>query len=685
MSKINYKTVLFLFVKTELLPLFLLTLHPNFQKHNKYTDIHSNIMDKNTITGFVLIALVFVGYFYINKPNQEQIAAQQRTRDSIAAVQYEQEKAVIEAIEKHEREQALLQQDSTALFFNARNGVEEFITLKNEKVAVSISTLGARICSATLADYNNQQGNPITLFDSNDNITVGHGHRKNEVRNNINFTIDGKEENINTDKFYFTPINVTSDRVVMRLVASAEKYIDFTYTLLPESYIVKLEIDANNMQNFFPSSTRDIAITWDQLIRQQEKGFTFEQRYSNITYKLENDGTDYLSEISNDKENISEPVDWIAMKNQFFSCIMVPAVPFDNVSLVSDTLNEGRGFLKNCSAEMTLPLDPSGRESTDIHFYFGPNKYSDLVEASSYLEEGNDKDPKLEKLIYFGWPIVRWINRFFIMYLFDWLSGWGLNMGIVLLLLTLIVKAVVYPFTYKSYLSSAKMRALKPHIDAINAKYPKKEDAMKKQQEIMALYSKYGASPMGGCLPMLIQMPIFIALFNFVPNAIELRQQSFLWADDLSSYDALISWNTSIWPIGNHISIFCLLFCVTQILNTYYTSKMQPNVGGSPEQEQQMKIMRWMMYIMPIMFFFMFNEYSSGLNYYYFLSTLISVFIFIYLRQTIKEDVLLQKMEAFYEANKNNPAKRSGMMARLEALQQEQQRILEEQQKRNKK
>lgn len=224
------------------------------------------------------------------------------------------------------------------------------------------------------------------------------------------------------------------------------------------------------------------------------------------------------------------------------------------------------------------------------------------------------------------------------------------------------------------------MRALKPHIDAINAKYPRKEDALKKQQEVMGLYTKYGASPMGGCLPMLIQMPVFIALFNFVPNAIELRQQSFLWANDLSAFDALISWEHPIWLIGDHISIFCLLFCVTQILNTYYTSKMQPNMGSS-EMEQQQKMMRWMMYLMPVMFFFMFNDYSSGLNFYYFVSTLISVLIFIYLRRAVKENELLQKMEAYAESNKNNPAKRNNMMARLEALQEQQKKMLEEQER----
>ena len=643
-------------------------------------------MDKNTVTGFVLIALVFLGYFYFNQPDPNKAAEQQRRQDSIAVVQHLKELEIARLADERAKELSEMSNDSNALFFEARKGNNEYIVLKNEKLQVSISTLGARICSATLSEYNDQEGNPITLFSDYDYIDKRNPRRIGEpVKNRMTFTIDGKEENINTNEFYFTPVEQTESSVVMRLTAAQGKYIDFSYRLLPDSYMVNLSIDAHNMSGILPSSTKEIGIVWDQLIRQQEKGFTFEQRYSNITYKIKDDGTDYLSETSNDKESLKEPIDWVACKNQFFSCIMIAGSEFNNVELASDTLNKGRGYLKNCTMDFNTPFDPTGKVATDIQFYIGPNKFSDLA-ASNKLAINGDKDLKLEKIIYFGWPIVRWINRFFIMYLFDWLSGWGLNMGIVLLLLTIIVKAIVYPFTYKSYVSSAKMRALKPHIDAINAKYPKQEDAMKKQQEIMGLYSKYGASPMGGCLPMLIQMPIFIALFNFVPNAIALRQQSFLWADDLSSYDALISWGKPIWLLGDHISIFCLLFCITQLLNTYYTSKMQPNVGGSPEQEQQMKIMRWMMYLMPVMFFFMFNEYSSGLNYYYFISTLISVFIFIYLRYSIKEDELLKKMEAYYESNKSNPAKqRSGMMARLEALQQEQQRILEEQQKRNKK
>ena len=640
-------------------------------------------MDKNNLIGFGLIGLVLVSFIYFNQPDPQQIEAQKRYQDSIAAVIEQQEADARALIEKQAQEMKALGADSTSILFNALNGEESFVTLANEKLSIRISTLGGRICSATLADYNNQEGQPVTLFSEEDYIVRNARRSDDKIYNQLYFTIDGKEENIDTRKLYFTPVNATDNSVVMRLSFAADKYIDLTYRLLPDSYVVDLSIEAHNTENIFSASTKQMNIVWEQILRQQEKGFTFEQQYTSLTYKTEED-IDYLNERSDDSEKIKEPVDWVAFKNQFFSCIMVGKNKFDDVVLESDTLHEGKGYLKTCIADMSTPFDPTGKVATDLSFYFGPNKFSVLKESNELIG-GEDNDLQLQRLIYFGWPIVRWINRFFIMYLFDWLTGWGMSMGLVLLLLTLIVKAIVYPFTYKSYVSSAKMRALKPYIDEINAKYPKQEDAMRKQQEIMMLYSKYGASPMGGCLPMLIQMPIFIAMFNFVPNAIELRQQSFLWANDLSTYDAVISWGTSIWPIGNHISLFCLLFCLVQIANTYYTSKMQPNMGGSPEQAQQMKIMRWMMYFMPIMFFFIFNDYSAGLNYYYFLSTLISVGIFIYLHYKVDENELLKKMEAYYEKNKNNPTKRSNFMANLEAMQKELERRNEELKRNNNK
>ena len=311
-------------------------------------------------------------------------------------------------------------------------------------------------------------------------------------------------------------------------------------------------------------------------------------------------------------------------------------------------------------------FDPTGNQPTKLQMYLGPNDFHILQKHNKLCL--TDKNSELEELVDLGWPIFRWINRWLIMPLFDWLKGFGMNMGIVLLLLTIIVKVLVYPTQKKSYISSAEMRVLKPQVEAISAKYPKQEDAMKKQQETMQLYSQYGVSPMGGCLPMLIQMPIFVALFNFVPNAIELRGQSFLWADDLSAYDDVINWGHNIWGIGDHLSIFCILFSLTNLINTWISMRQQQN-QFSGEQAQQMKMMQWMMYLMPIMFFFIFNNYSSGLTYYYFVSGLISILIMWFLRKTTDDAKLLQKLEAYREQHKNDPKKASSLAARLEALQ----------------
>ncbi len=629
-------------------------------------------MDKRSIIGYILIGIVLIGFFSLNQPSAKDLEAQKHYQDSIALVER------IKELEREKAEQAEFEKqksDTTNLFFNVLNGKEETVVLSNDKVNINISTYGSRVTMASLKDYKNQNGGNVILFDSNDKLKNG------ESGNILNFTFESKQgyKNINSAQLYSTPIAKSDSSVTMRLAFGADKYIDFVYLLRNNSYMLDLSIDAHNMEDIL-SSKKDIEIDWQQLVRQQEPGYDFEQRFTSLTYKPVDDGSDYLSEMKNDSEKLTEPISWIAYKNQFFSCIMISGEEFNNVALDSKVIEKGEEMLKECSANMTAPFDPTGKQATAIQFYYGPNKFSTLRESSK-LAINPDNDLDLQEIIYFGWPIVRWINRYFIMYLFDGLSSLGLNMGIVLILLTLIIKAIVYPFTKKSYISSAKMRALKPYIDEINKKYPKQEDALKKQQETMALYSKYGASPMGGCLPMLIQMPVFIALFNFVPNSIELRQQSFLWAHDLSAYDALISWETPIWLLGDHISIFCLLFCVTQILNTYYTSKMQPSMGGSPEMEQQQKVMRWMMYLMPIMFFFMFNNYSSGLNFYYFVSTLISVLMFMYLRKAVKEQDLLKKMEAYAESNKSNPKKQNNMFARLEALQEQQRKMLEEQEK----
>ena len=611
--------------------------------------------NKSTVIGWILIFAVMVGFIWMNQPSEEQLAEQARLRavqDSIALA--EAQKELDQSLAEARYNQTLLQ-DSTSTLFLAAQGEEQQFTLENELVRLTFSNRGARVTSAILKEYTNQEGLPLELFNADDE--------------SINFMLDGKNENIVTEKLYFQPVEVTDSTLVFRMPTNGAGYLDFSYRLLPESYMLNFTVRAHGMQNFFPSSMKTMNVDWKQRVRQQEKGYDFEQRYTSLTYHTEKD-TEHLSEMKAQTKELAA-LEWIAFKDQFFSSIFIADQQFKTATLASSPINEGSGYLKSMEAEATVYFDPSGEKASQFQFYFGPNQFQTLKESSHLAT--SDKNLHLDKLIYFGWPIVRWVNRFFVVYLFDWLNSWGMNMGIVLLLLTLIVKAIVFPFTYKQYLSTAKMRALKPYIDKINAKYPNPEDALQKNQETMQLYSKYGVSPMSGCLPTLIQMPVWMALFFFVPNAIELRGQRFLWANDLSAYDDLLHWNFNLPLLGDHISLFCLLFSVVNIVNTLYTMKQQP-AGGDPQQQ---KMMKWMMLMMPIIFIFALNNYSAGLNYYYFISTLTTIIIMFVMRHTIDEKKLLVQLEANYAKNQAKPVKKSGMMARLEAMQKE----LEEQQK----
>ncbi|MBS5551668.1 MAG: membrane protein insertase YidC [Bacteroides sp.] len=616
-------------------------------------------MDKNTLVGFALIGAVIVGFGIYNRPNQEERARAQHYQDSIQQVIQKQEeikKAQEEIAEK------TIQIDSTSAFFQATQGEEQFLTLENDLLKLVFSNKGGRICKATLKDYKDQKQEPLILFDESDA--------------SLNFSFEGKNENIISDQMYFEATNVTDSTVSMRLKASNGGFLAFNYRLLPNSYMVDMTVEAEGMQNFFSPSLKSMSIDWKQRARQMEKGYTFEQRYTSLTYKPADDSFDYLSETNNERKSIPEALNWVAFKNQYFSCVFMAEKNFENATLESNMEQKGSGYMKNYNAEMKTFFDPTGKQPSHLQFYYGPNHFKTLLASNDLSFQ--DKDQELEDLVYLGWPIIRLINRWFTINLFDWLSSWGLSMGLVILLMTIIVKVLVLPTTWKSFISSAKMRALKPYVDKINAKYPKQEDALKKQQETMALYREYNVSPMGGCLPMLIQTPVFMALFFFVPNAIELRQQSFLWADDLSSYDDLISWSTNIPLLGNHLSVFCLLFSLTTVLNQIIMMKQQ-DMGNNP----QMAAMKWMMYIMPVMFFFIFNEYASGLSYYYFISGLIGIITMWVMRKMTDEKKLLAQLEA----NKKAPSarKQSGLMAKLEALQKEQERLQKERQERMKK
>ena len=603
-------------------------------------------MDKNTIIGLVLIGVLLVGFSILSRPSQEQLEAQQHYYDSIAQVQQREAelKAKQEAALENER---IARRDSSALFRQALHGTDQEVTIENNVASLTLHTKGGVLYQSVLKEYKEQdKQTPLTLVRGGDA--------------EMNFLFYNRDEIIETKDYYFTPVQQTDSSVTMRLQADSASYIDFCYTMHPDNYLVDFTIQAVGMEGKLASTNRHVDIEWSERARQIEKGYTYENRLAELTYKRDGEGSDYLNANQDDQEDIAETLNWVAFKNQFFSAVMLSEAGFQKASLASKLEPKGSGYIKDYSASMNTAFDPTGAEPTRLYLYLGPNHYKTLTA----LDKGRDKDWELNRLVYLGWPLFRWINKWIIINLFDWLQGWGLSMGVVLLFLTIIVKAAVFPATWKTYLSSAKMRVLKPKIDEINKKYPKQEDAMKKQQEIMGVYSQYGVSPMGGCLPMLIQFPIFIALFMFIPSAIELRQQSFLWADDLSTYDAIITFPFHIPFMGSHLSLFCLLMTVTNILNAKFMMQQQ-DTGANP----QMAAMKWMQYLMPVMFLFILNDYPSGLNYYYFISTLISVVTTIILRKTTNEEKLLAQLEA----NKKDPRqmKKTGFAARLEAMQKQ--------------
>jgi len=640
-------------------------------------------IDKNTIIGLILMALVMGGYMWYQnttaKKMQEQRAIEAQTE---AIAQHKSDS--IESVQKEKKAKKLIEQinDSTSSLFQARQQNDGQTVLENELLKITIANKGGQIARAELKDptYKDQKGKQVVLFDNNES--------------NMRLLFDGKEDNIVTDELYFTPKNASKSSVTMSLPI-ADGSIDIMYKLVPNSYILKMSVKANNLQGFFPTKTKSFDIEWSENMRQQEKGFEFENRYSTITWRTTNNDTDELSSAGADKEedNFKDNLQWVAFKTQFFSQILIADSEFKPSSFKQKQFKKEEQkdikYLKNYVAEMSTDFDPSGKSVSQMKMYLGPNKFSTLRNNEKLCNDERDLD--LQSIVYLGWPLIKYINRFFMLYLFDWMTSWGINMGIVLIILTLLIKCAVFPLMRKSFLSSARMRVLKPKVDELAKKYPNKEDAMKKQQETMQLYSQYGVSPMGGCLPMLIQMPIWIALFNFIPNAIELRGQSFLWADDLSTYDDVINWGTNIPFIGNHISLFCVLWCISTIVNTWITMRQQKDTMTS-EQAQQMKMMQWMSYIMPVVFFFSFNDYSSGLNLYYFFSGLLSILMMWFLRKTTNDDKLLAKLEKRYQERKANGTginKTSSMMGRLQALAEKQQEMLrqqqEEQQKRNKK
>ncbi len=619
-------------------------------------------MDKNTITGFVLLALLFIGFSWYNQPSEEQKAEYAR-QDSIAKAKQKEieEKEKQNIADFNAKKEENLKNDSSALFFSALNGKAKEYVLENEKLQLVFSSKGATPVKAIIKGFKDREGNDnVTLFEGKDQ--------------ELNFIFEGKEHNILTSNLYFDVESHTDSTIKFVAKAAEGKNLILSYQL-GGSYMLHAQLSMQGMGNLFSPSCKTMDIEWREKCKQQEKGFTFENQYSSLTWHDVEGGTDYLSEHS---EEVDEPIecvtDWIAFKNQFFSSVIISRDNFkENALVTSIPQKKGSGYLKNYIARLKTPFDPTGARISEFEFYYGPNDFrllQDIQEESTF-----NKELELERLVYLGWPLFRIINRWFTLYVFDWLTDFGIPMGIVIILITLILKAITFPMVRKSYMSSAKMRVLRPKLEEATKKYDKPEDQMKKQQEMMMLYSKYGVSPMSGCLPMLIQMPIWIAMFNFVPNAIQLRGESFLWIEDLSTYDPIIEWNTNLWLIGDHLSLTCILFCVANIVYSWFTMQQQKDqmVG---QQAEQMKMMQWMMYLMPLMFFFMFNDYSAGLNFYYFISLFFSAALMFILRKTTNEEKLLAKLEKKYKENEANPNKKmSGLYGRLEEMQRRQEEM----------
>ena len=630
-------------------------------------------IDKNTVIGFILMAIVFFGFmFYEGKVQKER--AEQMQKEQVVQAVAQQKSDSIKVVEEEKQALKEMEQksDSSNILFAARQQNEGTTVIENELLKLTIQNKGGQLARAELKDptYKNQQGGPVVLFDQGDS--------------EMQFNFDGKDDNIETGELYFAPKDASKNAVTMSMPV-ADGSIDISYELLPNSYILNMNVKANGLDGFFSTKTKSFDIVWNENMRQQEKGFDFENRYSTITYRTTDDDTDELSSAGADEEETefeNERLEWVAFKTQFFSQILIADKDFkpELFSQVRYKKDKSNGYLKTYKAQVTTEFDPSGKQPTQLKMYIGPNKFSTLRENEKLCN--SDRDLDLQSIVYLGWPLIKYINRFFMLYLFDFMTGWGINMGIVLLILTLVIKFAIFPLNRKSYLSSARMRVLKPKIEEISKKYPDKDQAMQRQQETMKLYSEYGVSPMGGCLPMLIQMPIWIALFNFIPNAIELRGQSFLWANDLSTYDDVINWGTHIWGIGDHLSLFCVLWCLSTVANTWIMMRQQRDTM-SPDQAQQMKMMQWMQYLMPVVFFFSFNDYSSGLNYYYFVSGLISIIMMWFLRKTTDDKKLLEQLERRYKerkANNSGVQKTSSMMGRLQAMAEKQQEMMRKQQ-----
>ncbi len=608
-------------------------------------------MDKNSITGLVLITVILALFWWMNKPSEEELKAKKRQLDSLSQV--EQLKAQEAAIEAAKATKTVTPQDiskkaaadsvqvqSSGILAPYIDGSQKLITLENNLIKVTLSNKGGRIYSVELKDFKTHDGQPLILFNGDDN--------------RFGFVFTYNTRIFSTNDLFFNIKSQTDRSVDFEVAGTNNESLTFSYHLDDNTYMVDHQIASKNLGNSFATARGALDIEWTQIMPGQEKGRKSEQQYSGVYYKYFEDEVDWLSSAKNDEEDLRTKLKWIAFKDQFFSSVFIANEALASAYVTTELGDETSPYIRLNKAEAAVPFDFTRNDKADFRFFFGPNHFYTLLKH---------KDLELEKLIPLGWGIFGWINRFAVIPVFNFFQGFIASYGIIILLLTLLIKLLLFPLTYKSYMSSAKMRALKPQIDEINERIPK-DKAMERQQATMGLYRKAGVNPMGGCLPMLLQMPILIAMFRFFPASIELRQESFLWATDLSTYDSIFSLPWDIPFYGDHVSLFCLLMSITNVVYTHMNQEMT-------QSSQQMPGMKGMMYMMPVMFLFFFNNYASGLSYYYFVSTLITIGQTLLIRRFIDEKALLAKLNA----HQKKPVKKSSFQARLENMAKQQQQL----------
>ena len=608
-------------------------------------------MDKNTWIGFLLIAAIIVGFTMYNRPSKEQLAERQRVHDSISLARMAQAEAqrLADSI-------SALTETPIEMPKEEAKPEEKFVTLQNEHVRLTLSSYGGAILRAELLEYHasGDSINPLCLFRANES---SFGFTLVTINNRI----------LNTANLYFTPVACEQpNKAIMRLPGTAEdSWLDFVYEL-SDDYMVHLALEPHNMQQVLAQNVNALELYWTQSIPQQEQGRKFEERYAQLQYMLVGGDMEKLSESSEDSQKESTRVKWIGYKDQFFSTVLIADDAFSSSQFRSKPENRYSRYIKSYATSTSVPFDLTGKTPTGMRFYFGPNHYHTL----KAYDEGVEKENRLylNKLVPLGWKIVSWINTALVIPMFDLFTSWGLHIGIVILLMTIVIKLIILPFVFVSYKSSAKMRVLRPQLDAINEKYPA-DKMQERQQATMQLYQQAGVNPMSGCLPMLFQFPVLMAMFWFLPTAIELRGKSLFWADDLSTYDAVFQWGFNIPLLGDHLSLFCLLMTICNIAYTYITMQSQAT-------DPNMKFMKYMMYAMPLMFLFIFNDYAAGLSYYYLVSLFITIFQTMLFRWTLDDEKMLKEMEENKKKKAGKP--KSGFMERLEKMQREQQRMARE-------